>query len=175
MMILTQEERTAELVRLIDRVRNLTRQLNLDFPAAMQLVTSITLEDLTRAQLTTAQRLEDLSRAILQAYAPGYKVFYVNATDIGDTEVIERVPDKIIRTVGYALNNGGASVATVHFRSGNRRISADKDLAADGGGMVAPVALGFWFDTAVGEALNINLLAAGTVGVDVTYVEVDPR
>ena len=174
-MLLTREERTAELVRLIDRVRNLTRQLNLDFPSAMQLVTSITLEDLIRAQLTTAQRLEDLSRAILQAYAPGYKAFYANATDIGDNEVVERVPDKIIRTVGYALNNGGASVATVHFRSGNRRISADKDLAADGGGMVAPVALGFWFDTAVGEALNINLLAAGAVGVDVTYLEVDPR
>ena len=169
MTLLNQEERTAELVRLIDRVRNLTRQLDLDFPAAMQLVTSITLEDMTRAHLTTARRLEDLSRAILLAYAPGYKTEFVDATVAGSTEVVERVEGEEIFVVGYALNNGGAAVATVYFRSGTRRISSDKDLAADGGGMVAPVALGYWFKTAAGEALNINLAAAGTVGVDVTY------
>jgi hypothetical protein len=117
--------------------------------------------------------LEDLVGELREIRLPQYKTDFVNATLAGDTEVVESVDGKRIRTFGYALNNGGSSVATVHFRSGTRPISSDKDLAADGGGMVTPVAQGFWFETAVGEALNINLLAAGAVGVDVTYSEIE--
>mgnify|MGYP001596891066 CR=1 FL=1 len=114
--------------------------------------------------------LEDLKRAVTPAAAPTYETFFVNATGAGDTEVVERVPDKEIWVIGYSLNNGGASVARVHFRSETRPISSNKDLAADGGGMVGTLHQGFWFKTAVGEALNINLASAGAVGVDVMYL-----
>ena len=100
------------------------------------------------------------------------KTAFLNATDIGDTEIVAAVAGRKIRVLGWSLNNGGASVATVHFRSGATAICSTKDLAADGGGMVGALVQGFWFETVAGAALNINLLAAGTVGVDVVYVEV---
>ena len=100
------------------------------------------------------------------------KTAFLNATDIGDSQIVALVTVKKIRVLGYTLSNGGASVATVHFRSGTTPICSNKDLAADGGGMVVQAHQGFLFETTVGAALNINLLAAGTVGVDITYVEV---
>ena len=117
------------------------------------------------------QEVADLTKQVVIGLTPRpYLTFFVNATRSGNNEVVERVVDKKIQVVGYVLNNGNAAVATVHFRSGTRPISSTKDLAADGGGMVGALTEGFWFETAVGEALNINLLADGAVGVDVMYV-----
>mgnify|MGYP001567471915 CR=1 FL=1 len=159
-MATTEREQSLELVRLIHRIQELTRELGTDFPSALQLVSSMRLEDLTRATIT--------------GFTPDYKTEWVNATAAGDTQVVERVEGKKIRGVAFSLNNGGGSVATIHFRSNQRPITSDKDLAADGGGMVAAFSQGgIWFETAVGEALNINLAAAGTIGVDVTYIEVE--
>ena len=107
------------------------------------------------------------------AFSLNYKTGFANATNIGDTQVVEGVVSKKLRVLGYTLNNGGAAVVTVHFRSGTSAICSNKDLAADGGGMVVQVEQGFCFETQVGEALNINLAAPGTVGVDATYVEVE--
>ena len=115
--------------------------------------------------------VEDLIAAVTPAEPPEHRIEFVNATALGQTEVVERVEGKKIRVLSYTLNNGAGSSATVHFRSGSRPISADKILAATGGGVVAPIGRGFWFETAIGEALNINLAAAGTIGVDVVYVE----
>lgn len=141
------------------------------------LVSSLQLQQVLRELQQTNKLLARLRAAIIEPSisAPTRKFFFVNATAVGNTEVVERVEGKKIRVVSYTLNNGGTAVATVHFRSGSRPISSTKDLAADGGGMVASKANGFWFETAVGEPLNINLLAAGTVGVDVEYVEVEDR
>ena len=106
-------------------------------------------------------------------FSLNYKTAFANATNSGDTKVVQEVVSKKLRVLGYTLNNGGAAVVTVHFRSGTSAICSNKDLAADGGGMVVQVEQGFCFETQVGEALNINLAAPGTVGVDATYVEVE--
>lgn len=124
------------------------------------------------AQAGHLARLRSLAEARYRTIN-SLKSEFVNATRAGNNEVVERVVDKKIRVVAYSLNNGGAAVATVHFRSGSRPISSTKDLAADGGGMVQALSEGFWFETAVGEALNINLAADGAVGVDVMYLEVE--
>ena len=100
-----------------------------------------------------------------------YKTAFVNATASGNTEVVAAVARRKIRVVGYTLNNGGAAVA-VNFQAGTTAISSTKTLAATGGGMVVRLGQGFVFETTEGEALNINLAAAGTVGVDVIYMEV---
>ena len=159
-MATERENQNTLLIRLLRRFDALAVQLKIRRPEAIQLMTLMLLEDLVGKL-----------RAI---GLPEYKTEFVNATVAGNTEVVERVPGKKLRVFGYVLNNQSALTATVHFRSGTRPISADKELAGDGGGMTTPVAQGFWFETAVGEALNINLLAAGAVGVDVTYSEVEP-
>ena len=100
------------------------------------------------------------------------KTAFLNATDSGDSQIVALVTVKKIRALGYTLSNGGAAVISVHFRSGTTPICSTKDLAADGGGMVVQALQGFLFETVAGAALNINLNAAGTVGVDVVYVEV---
>jgi len=109
--------------------------------------------------------------ALTEKVAPDLKTWYKDVTDAGETEVVERVNGKKIRVVGYTLNNGGSAVA-VHFRSNSRPISSTKTLAANGGGMVVQVSQAFQFETAGGEALKLNLSVAGTVAVDVTYIEV---
>ena len=156
---LPNNQQNSQLGRIVGRINRLSAQLNGGPSMALQVMVLLMLEDLIQAVATNA--------------SPTYKTEFVNATAAGNTEVVERVVDRKIQVVAYTLNNGAASVATVHFRSGSRAISSDKDLAADGGGMVVPIAQAFWFETAVGEALNINLAAAGAVGVDVTYVEAE--
>jgi hypothetical protein len=116
--------------------------------------------------------LEEL-RVLRIRIAPTVNFKFVNATEEGDTELVERIPDKKIQAVGFNLNNRGGAAIGVHFRSGSRPISSTKMLAANGGGMVVARAQGFHFETAIGEALNLNLNAAGTVGADVTYIEAD--
>ena len=100
------------------------------------------------------------------------KTAFLNATDIGNTQVVAAVSGKKIRVLDYVLSNGGGSSINVNFQSATTAISSTKTLAATGGGMSVGAPAGFYFETAVGEALNLNLSAAGTVGLDITYVEV---
>ena len=112
------------------------------------------------------------TRGMADVFSLPYKTAFVNATDIGNTPVVAAVAGKKIRVTGYTLNNGGAAAVAVNFQSGTTAISSTKTLAATGGGMVGLIAQGFLFETTEGQPLNINLAAAGTVGGDVTYLEV---
>lgn len=154
-----ERDQSAELIRLINRIQELTRRLRLDFPSALQLVSSM--------------RLDDLTRETIAGNKPDYKIEWVNATAAGDTEVVERVEGKKIRVVAFTIVNAGIPIPVVHFRSNTRPITSDKLFSTQGGGMVASFSRGFWFETAFGEELNINLSVAGTIGVDVTYVEAE--
>ena len=100
------------------------------------------------------------------------KTAFANATVSGNTLVVAAVSARKIRVLGYSLNNGGGAVIRVNFQSQTTPISSTKSLAAEGGGSNVYAYQGFCFETAVGEALNLNLSALGTVGADITYVEV---
>lgn len=189
--MMTQEEH--QLRRVIDRVERLLRRLRVNGPmarrklvrtnsqvpgpAAEQLLSPVASEILDPGVLLLMAliALDTLVDVVTPPSVTTFKTEFANATLAGDTELIERVEGKKLGVRGYVLNNGGGSVATVRFRSGTRAICSDKDLAADGGGAVtAGLVRGYWFETSVGEALNINLDAAGTIGVDVVYDEVSP-
>jgi hypothetical protein len=100
-----------------------------------------------------------------------YKTAFLNATASGNTEVVAAVARRKIRVCGYTLSNGGGAAIAVNFQSGTTAISSTKTLAATGGGMVVRLGQGFVFETSEGVALNINLDASGTVGVDIIYLE----
>ena len=99
----------------------------------------------------------------------------VDATSSGNTGVVGAVTvpsneQKRIRVTSVLATNGGGSTISINFQSGTTEITATHMLAANGGGYARDARPdGFLFQTAVGEALNVNLSGAGTVGVDVTY------
>jgi hypothetical protein len=72
-----------------------------------------------------------------------------------------------IRVIGFFLN--ALAATAVKFQSNSTDISGTLSLAANGGAVVPPAPLG-WFETVAGEALNLNISVATTVGVQVLYV-----
>ena len=90
----------------------------------------------------------------------------VDATGSGATEVVAAVPGFRIRVLALLVVVGSA--VTVRFKSGTTAISAGYPFEANGG-MAPPINPHGWFQTAVGEALNIDLSLAAVVGCDVTY------
>ena len=80
--------------------------------------------------------------------------------------LVAAVANKRIRV--YAAVMVAGSAVDVKFRSNTTDISATFPLAANGG-CVLPEAKAGWFQTAVGEALNLNMSAATTVGVQLIY------
>ena len=90
-----------------------------------------------------------------------------------NTQVVAAVSGKRIRVVGVIVTNKGGSLATVKFQTATTDITAAHGLAASGGGYTRNKAWPEWvMQTAVGEALNINLAGNGAVGCDVEYWEV---
>ena len=71
-----------------------------------------------------------------------------------------------IRVLGFIVSCLGATA--VKFQSAASDISLTMSIAATGG-FVAPMNDVGWFETAVGEALNLNMTVATTVGVQVIY------
>ena len=97
----------------------------------------------------------------------------VDATSSGNTQVVAAVTGRRIRVTSVLATNGGSSTVSINFQSSTTEITATHMLAVNGGGYARDARPdGFLFQTAVGEALNINLDANGTVGCDVTYKEV---
>ncbi|MCI0440484.1 MAG: hypothetical protein L0177_15335 [Chloroflexi bacterium] len=92
---------------------------------------------------------------------------FANVSALGDSLVIAAVPGAKIRVLAIALIATGA--VSVHFRSGTTPVSATLPLAANGGFVLPGLEKG-WFETAAGEALNINLGTATATGVQVVYV-----
>lgn len=91
---------------------------------------------------------------------------FVNPASSGSNEVIAALTNNAIRVLSLALVSTSAN--TVKFMSAATDITAANALAANGG-LVLPYMREGWFETASGEALNINLTASAQVGVTITY------
>lgn len=93
----------------------------------------------------------------------------ITASASGATVVVASVASKKIRIISYVVVANAA--VNVKFQSNASDKTGLLYLAANGGvsGAYAPTG---HFETASGEALNINLSAAVAVGGHVTYVEV---
>lgn len=84
----------------------------------------------------------------------------------GSGQVIAGTAGKKIKVFGLAIGAGADTVIT--FNSNASPISGQFPLAAKGG-FTLPESETGWFETAVGEALNLNASAATTIGVQVIY------
>jgi len=96
----------------------------------------------------------------------------LDATSSGNTQVVAAITSKKIRVISYLVTNEGASTIKINFQSSTTEITASHMLATDGGGHTR-YNYGGLFQTASGEALNLNLSASGTVAVTVEYEEVE--
>lgn len=101
---------------------------------------------------------------------PTRKFALIDASSAGNTQVVGAVSGKRIRVVAYAVVSSGA--VNVRFRSGaNTNLTGPMRLVEAGG--VAHAFEGGLFETAVGDALNINLTSPpAQVGGYVVYEEV---
>jgi hypothetical protein len=95
-------------------------------------------------------------------YAP------INATTSGDTQIVGGVSGKRIRVIAYAVVAN--ATVSIKFRSGTTDITGSMRIVEGGG--IAHAYDGGLFQTAVGQALNINLSTNATVGGYVVYREV---
>ena len=95
-------------------------------------------------------------------YAP------INATNSGNTQVVGAVSGKRIRVIAYAVIAN--ATVSIKFQSGTTDITGSMRVVEGGG--IAHAYDGGLFQTAVGQALNINLSTNATVGGYVVYREV---
>lgn len=98
-----------------------------------------------------------------------YKFASISASASGATEVVAAVTGKKIRvhTYTYVCN----AAVNVKFQSATTDKTGLEYCGANGG-VSATWAIGGHFETAVGEALNINLSGNVAVGGHLTYTEV---
>lgn len=94
----------------------------------------------------------------------------------GDNEVVAAVANKRIRVCGYVLSFSGT--VNAKFRSASTDLSgliygAAAAVAVAPVGPQQPGGVPGWFETAVGEALNLNLSGATAVGGHVSYLLMD--
>ena len=95
-------------------------------------------------------------------YAP------INATSFGDTQIVPAVSGKRIRVIAYAVIAN--ATVSIKFRSDTTDITGSMRVVEGGG--IAHAYDGGLFQTADGEALNINLSTNATVGGYVVYREI---
>lgn len=95
----------------------------------------------------------------------------IAASSSGDNTVVAAVSGKKIRVKAWAASNGAATPQNVKWRSGTTDITglfystAIGTISSHG---MAPVNE-FYFETAAGQALVLNLSAATAVGGSVQY------
>jgi len=91
----------------------------------------------------------------------------IAASASGDNEIVDAVAGKKIRVLRWGFAAGGD--VTAKWRSGSTDLTGPRPLTkyAAAGGAPSPWGL---FETAAGEALNLNLSAAVAVGGELTYV-----
>lgn len=99
----------------------------------------------------------------------------IDASASGDNSIVAAVTGRRIRVVGYTIIASGA--VTAKWRSASTDISGGMALAANGGAapavsVISPGGLFGVLQTEPGEALNLNLGAAVSVGGHLTYIEV---
>lgn len=89
-----------------------------------------------------------------------------NPSSLGDNSLVAAISNAKIRVLGFAVVTTASN--TVKFRSNTTDISAAFPLAANGG-VVLPFNEHGWFETSVGQALQINLSAATSTAVQLQY------
>lgn len=94
---------------------------------------------------------------------------FLNATASGNTQIVA-AQGGVIRVRVLAVNVISATALTIKFQSATTDICSGKPLAANGG-WIAPYTQAGWFQTTANEALNVNLSGAGTVGVDIIWIQ----
>ena len=108
------------------------------------------------------------SRSVMDTPYTPVKNKYIDASSIGTTEVVAAVSGKSINVLSVAIVSKLSN--DVKFLSAANQISSTMPLGANGG-FVLPYNVYGWFNTAEGEALNINLSAATATGVMINYIE----
>lgn len=99
------------------------------------------------------------------------KRFVITASSSGNNEIVAAVTGKRIRVLSYNYVCHGTVKPA--WRSGATTVIGGRGSFVDGTGKVCPKNEDGWLQTAVGEALNLNLSAAIEVGGEGTYLEVD--
>jgi len=91
----------------------------------------------------------------------------ISAANSGNNAVVAAVADHRIRVLRWGLTAGGD--VNAKWRSGSTDLTGARSLTryASAGGAYCPIGV---FQTAKGEALNLNLDAAVAVGGELTYV-----
>ena len=92
----------------------------------------------------------------------------INANSFGNTQIVPAVSGKRIRVIAYAVIAN--ATVSIKFQSGTTDITGSMRIVEGGG--IAHAYDGGLFQTAVGQALNINLSTNATVGGYVVYREV---
>ena len=90
-----------------------------------------------------------------------------NPASLGSNTLVAAVPGARYRVLAVAAITTLAN--NIKFTSNASDISATFPLAANGG-LVLPFNEHGWFQTNLGEALNINLSVATAVGVQLQYI-----
>jgi hypothetical protein len=104
------------------------------------------------------------------------KTAVISESASGDNEVVAAVAGRRIRVCGYVLSFGGT--VNAKWRSATTDLTGLL-YGVLGTAVEAPVGpqqpggVPGWFETAVGEALNLNLSGATAVGGHVSYLLVD--
>ena len=95
------------------------------------------------------------------------KFVKISAANSGNNAVVAAVADHRIRVLRWGLTAGGD--VNAKWRSGSTDLTGARSLTryASAGGAYCPIGV---FQTAKGEALNLNLDAAVAVGGELTYV-----
>jgi hypothetical protein len=94
----------------------------------------------------------------------------VSASSSGDNAIVSAVAGKRIRVLSYFVIANAA--VNAKWRSASTDVTGLLYLAANGGIAASAEGMGC-FQTAVGEALNLNLSGAVAVGGHLTYVLID--
>jgi hypothetical protein len=95
------------------------------------------------------------------------KSTFVNAASLGSNTILSAAPGMSIRVIDVAVVSTLAN--NVKFQSAANDISALFPLGANGG-LVLPFNEHGWFQTNIGEALNVNLSVATPTGVHINYI-----
>lgn len=97
-----------------------------------------------------------------------YKHAYANPASSGSNTVVSAVTGQKIKVIGAFVV--AAAVNTVKFMSASTDLTGGMALAANGGFTLPISDKGIpYFETAAGEALNINLSASTAVAVTIVY------
>lgn len=92
----------------------------------------------------------------------------IDVSSMGSNEVLAAVTGRQINVLSLAIISKLSN--DIKFLSAASQIGATMPLGANGG-FVLPYNPYGWFNTAEGEALNINLSVATATGVMITYIE----